>query len=81
MKRGINGRLWRTGMALSVRGGGGVGMWESGQLDAMGRRLFVSLWMRRKWWRGELNFLFIYSSVIAVSRGLFNSNHRPRSLA
>ena len=38
---------------------------------------------RRKWRRGrKLNlFYFIYLSVIAVSRGLFNSNHRPRSLA
>ena len=26
-------------------------------------------------------FILFYLSVIAVSRGLFNSNHRPRSLA
>ena len=34
-------------------GGGGVGMWESGKLDAVGRRLFVSLWMESKEVRGE----------------------------
>ena len=59
-------------------------MWESGKLDAVGRRLFVSLWMEKRKWRRDrklILFYFIYLSVIAVSRGLFNSNHRPRSLA
>ena len=45
-------------------------MWESGKFDATGRRLFVSLWTRRRW-RGKLDFIYLfYLSVIAVSRGL-----------
>ena len=34
-------------------------MWESGKLDAVGRRLFVSCGCRRKWRRGGIQF-FIY---------------------
>ena len=46
-ERGIGqvGRAWQA-REEGEGGGGGVGMWESGKLDAVERRLFVSLWMR-----------------------------------
>lgn len=36
-------------------GGGTVGWWESGKLDATGRRLFVSLLDERRKWRERRN--------------------------
>lgn len=42
--------------------GGGVGLWESGKLDATGRRLFVSYGREEEVEEGELNFLFYFMS-------------------
>jgi hypothetical protein len=43
LARRSGGQGWRTGGLAGAGGGrgGGVGMWESGKLDATGRRLFV----------------------------------------
>jgi len=58
-------------------------MWESGKLDATGRRLFVFCGREEEVEGEEIDFFIFlfYLSVIPAHRGLFNSNHRPRSLA
>ena len=50
------GPAWEEGKG----GGGGVGMWESGKLDATGRRLFVFCGREEEVEGRKLNFLFYF---------------------
>jgi len=51
----LEGPAWAGGEG---GGGGGVGMWESGRLDATGRRLFVFCGREEEVEGRKLNFLF-----------------------